>query len=141
MVQAMRDKNPVGVAVLRGIMASFTNELVNKKKKPDEALTDDEAVAVILRAIKQRKDSIDQFTKGSRTDLVASETAELAILENYAPKFMSRDEIASIATAKKIEMSITDKSGMGKLMNALMKDLKGKADGADVKAVVEGMFQ
>jgi uncharacterized protein YqeY len=140
MVQAMRDKNAVSVAVLRGIMAGFTNELVNKKKKPDEALTDDEAVAVVLRAIKQRKDSIDQFTKGGRTDLVAIEAAELAVLEAYAPKFMSQDEITALATAKKAEMGITDKSGMGKLMSTLMKDLKGKADGADVKVVVEKLF-
>lgn len=140
MVQAMRDKNAVGVAVLRGIMAGFTNELVNKKKKPDEALTDEEALAVILRAIKQRKDSIDQFSKGGRADLVASETAELTTLESYAPKFMSVEEITAIATAKKAEMGIADKTGMGKLMSALMKDLKGKADGADVKVVVESLF-
>lgn len=140
MVQAMRDKNAVSVAVLRGIMAGFTNELVNKKKKPDEALTDDEAVAVVLRAIKQRKDSIDQFTKGGRTDLVATEASELAVLENYAPKFMSVEEVANIAAQKKAELGITDRSKMGLLMSALMKDLKGKVDGADVKTAVEKLF-
>jgi hypothetical protein len=67
MVAAMKDKNAVRVGVLRGIMAGFTTELVNKKKKPDEALTDEESTAVILRAIKQRKDSIDQFTVAALT--------------------------------------------------------------------------
>jgi uncharacterized protein YqeY len=140
MVSAMKDKNAVRVGVLRGIMAGFTTELVNKKKKPDEALTDEESTAVILRAIKQRKDSIDQFTKGGRTDLVANESAELAVLEEYSPKFMPLEEVVKIAEAKKTEMNVTDKAGMGKLMGALMKDLKGKADGADVKTAVEGLF-
>lgn len=140
MVQAMRDKDAVKVSVLRGLMANFTTELVNKKKKPDEALSDDETLTVIMRAIKQRKDSIDQFKKGGREDLVASESAELAVIEGYSPKLMSREEILSVAEAKKAEMGVTDKASMGKLMSALMKDLKGKADGADVKAVVEGLF-
>ena len=140
MVQGMRDKNTVRVAVLRGIMANFTNELVNKKKKPDESLSDEEATTVILRAIKQRKDSIEQFTKGGRSDLVASESAELAVLEEYSPKFMPLDEVVKIAAAKKAELGVTDKAGMGKLMGAIMKDLKGKADGADVKTAVERLF-
>ncbi|MEK7390598.1 MAG: GatB/YqeY domain-containing protein [Patescibacteria group bacterium] len=140
MVQAMRDRNALRVGVLRGLMASFVNELVAKKKKPEEPLADDEAVAVILRAIKQRKDSIDQFKKGGRNDLVASESAELAVLEEYSPKFMSRDEILKIAKKKKEEMGVADKSKMSQLMSVLMKELKGKADGAEVKAVVETLF-
>jgi len=140
MVQAMRDKNTVKVSVLRGLMANFTTELVNKKRKLDEALTDEETLAVIFRAIKQRKDSIDQFTKGGRADLVASEVAELAVIEGYSPKLMSREEIIPIAEAKKTEMGVTDKTNIGKLMSTLMKDLKGKADGSDVKAVVESLF-
>jgi len=140
MVQAMRDKNAVKVSVLRGLMANFTTELVNKKKKPDEALADDETLTVIMRAIKQRKDSIDQFKKGGREDLVASETAELSVIEEYSPELMSQDEIRALAEAKKVEMGITDKASIGKLMSSLMKDLKGKADGADVKMVVESLF-
>ncbi len=140
MVQAMRDKNSIRVNVMRGLMASFTNELVSKKKKPDETLTDDEALAVILRAIKQRKDSIEQFKTGGRTDLVTSEENELKMIEEYSPKFMSIPEITEIAKKKKEEMGITDKTKMGAFMGSLMKELKGKADGADVKAVVESLF-
>ncbi len=139
MVQAMRDKNANKVNVLRGLMANFTTELVNKKRKPDEALADDEATTVIMRAIKQRKDSIDQFQKGGRADLVESETAELSIIETYAPKLMPIEEILVLARAKKAEMN-ADKSKMGQLMGALMKDLKGQADGADVKKAVEILF-
>lgn len=140
MVQAMRDKNPTRVGVLRGLIAGFTNELVSKKKKPDETMTDDEAIAVIVRAIKQRKDSIAQFKKGGRNDLVSSESAELAVLEEYSPKLMTVEEISAIARKKMEELTITDKTKIGQLMSALMKELKGQADGADVKTAVESLF-
>ena len=83
------------------------------------------------------KDSIDQFTKGGRSDLADSEKAELAILETYLPAQMSKDEVLKIAEAKKNEMAITDKSKSGQLMSAIMKELKGKADGNLVKSVVD----
>lgn len=141
MVQAMRDKNSVKVAVLRGVMANFTNELVNKKKKPNEQLTDEEAVTVILRAIKQRKDSIEQFKAGGRSDLVSLEGSELSVLEEYGPKFMSLAEVTEIAKKKKDELGITDKTKMGQLMGVLIKELKSRADGTDVKNAVEGLFK
>lgn len=140
MVAAMKSKDPVRVGVLRGLSAAFTNELVAKKKMPNESLSDEDSQTVIMRAIKQRKDSIDQFKKGGREDLVAAETAELRVIEEYAPKLMSPDEVAKIAAAKKAELGVTDKSKMGQLMGTLMKELKGKADGADVKAAVEALF-
>jgi len=140
MVQAMRNKDSIRVNVMRGIMSSFTNELVSKKKKPDEVLTDDEALAVILRAIKQRKDSIEQFKNGGRTDLVVSEETELRMIEEYSPKFMSVDEITKVAKKRKEEMGVIDKTKLGSFMGVLMKELKGKADGADVKSVVESLF-
>lgn len=140
MKDAMKNKDAVRLATLRGLKAAFTNELVAKQKKPTDSLTDDEATAVIMRAAKQRKDSIEQFTKGGRADLVANEEAELAVIQEYLPKFMSQDEIRPLAEAKKAELGVTDKSKSGMLMSALMKDLKGKADGADVKAVVESLF-
>lgn len=136
----MKSKDPVRVGVLRGLSAAFTNELVAKKKMPNESLSDEDSQTVIMRAIKQRKDSIDQFKKGGREDLVAAETAELRVIEEYAPKLMSPDEVAKIAAAKKAELGVTDKSKMGQLMGTLMKELKGKADGADVKAAVEALF-
>ena len=95
--EAMIAHETVRLTVLRGLISAFTNELVAKGKKPQDELTDDEAVAVIRRAVKQRKDSIDQFTKGNRLDLVASEEAELNILETFLPKMMSRDDIKKIA--------------------------------------------
>ena len=98
------------------------------------------ALAVIRRGVKQRKDAIEQFTKGGRPELADNEKTECAILETYLPQMMSRDEIRTIAETKKAELNITDKSKVGQLTGAIMKELKGKADGADVKAVVDELF-
>lgn len=138
---AMIAKDAVRLTVLRGLISAFTNELVAKGKKPQDELTDDEVLAVIKRGVKQRKDSIEQFTKGNRMDLVTSEEAELKILDTFLPKMMSREEIKKVAEAKKAELGVTDKAGMGKFMGALMKEFKGMADGNDVKEVVEEMFK
>ncbi len=138
--EAMLSKNAVKTTVIRGLMSAFTNELVAIGRTPQDALSDEEVLAVIRRAVKQRKDSIEQFKNANRMDLVESESAELALLEVYLPKLMSKEEIQKIAEDKKTELGVTDKSKVGILMSALMKDLKGKADGADVKSVVEGLF-
>jgi len=138
--EAMMAKDSVKMTVIRGLMSGFTNELVALGRTPQDALTDDEVLAVIRRGVKQRKDAIEQFVAGGRDDLADSEKAELALLEVYLPAMMPREEIQKIAEAKKAELGIDDKSKSGMLMSTLMKELKGKADGADVKAVVEGLF-
>ena len=138
--EAMMAKDSVKMMTLRGLISGFTNELVAVGKKPQDVISDDEALAVIKRAVKQRKDAIEQFTNGGRTDLADSEKAELAVLEAYLPAQMSREEIQKVVEAKKTELGVTDKTGAGMLMSTCMKELKGKADGGDVKAVVDAMF-
>ena len=138
--EAMMAKDSVRLEVLRGISAACTNELVAKGRTPQEKLSDEEVIAVITRLSKQRKDSIDQFTKGGRTDLVAEESAQLAILQTFLPTMMTLEEIRPIAIAKKEALGVADKSSMGKLVGAVMSELKGKADGGDVKTVVESLF-
>ncbi len=136
----MRAKDEVKLRTIRGVVAALTNELVATKRTPQEMLPDEEVLTVIRRMVKQRKDSIDQFEKGGRQDLVEGEKAELNILEAYLPKMMSREEIKKLALAKKSELGEVDKAKLGVFIGALMKDLKGKADGADVKAVVDELF-
>lgn len=138
--EAMIAKDGVRLETLRAMVSGFTNELVSKNRKPNEFLNDEEALAVITRLAKQRKDSIEQFKKGNREDLVKVEESQLAILETYLPKLMERDEVLKIAEAKKLELTITDTTKKGMLMSALMKDLKGKADGTLVKEVVDSLF-
>ncbi len=138
--EAMMAKDEVKLKVFRGMSAAFTNELVAKGKKPQDVLADDEALVVISRLAKQRKDSIEQFRKGNREDLVKEEEAELAILETFLPKLMEKSEVEKIAKNKKEELGISDATQKGKLMSALMKDLKGKADGNVVKEAVDSLF-
>lgn len=138
--EAMMAKDQVRLKTLRSMVSAFTNELVAKSRKPDEMLNDEEVLAVIARLAKQRKDSIEQFKKGNRDDLVQEESAELAILEKYLPEMMSKDDVEKIARAKKDELGITDATKKGMLMAALMKDLKGKADGSVVKEAVDALF-
>src|ERR1035437_5632149 len=138
--EAMMTKDSVKLETYRGMLAAFTNELVSKNRKPSEMLADEEAVSVITRLSKQRKDSIEQYTKGNRDDLVKEEQAQLAILETYLPKMMDKSEVEKIARAKKEELGITDATKKGMLMSALMKDLRGKADGMMVKEVVDSLF-
>ncbi len=130
--KSMIAKNGVRTTTLRGVTAAFMTEAITKKV-PDLAEAD--AVAVVKRLVKQRKDSIEQFTKGGREDLAENEKAELAILEEFLPKMMAREEIVKIAEAKKAEMNVTDKSKLGVLVGAVMKETKGLADGGEVKAV------
>jgi uncharacterized protein len=137
---AMMARDAVRLETLRGMLAAFTNELVARGKKPTEVLSDEEALPVVMRLAKQRKDSIEQFRKGGREDLVQKEGDELVILSSYLPKMMERGEVEAGVRKKKEELDVTDASQKGMLMSAVMKDLKGRADGALVKEVVDSLF-
>lgn len=137
---AMKAKEEVRLRTIRSMLTAFMNELVATSRTPQDLLTDDEVLAVIKRLAKQRKESITQFEAASRPELAEPEKAELEVLEGYLPQMMSQEEIRPIVEAKKAELGIDDKSKMGMLVGAAMKELAGKADGADVKAVVESLF-
>jgi len=137
---AMMAKDTVRLETLRAMSSAFTNELVSKGKKPQDVLSDKEVIAVITRLAKQRKDSIEQFKKGGREDLVTEEEAQLAILETYLPQLMSREEIETLVKTKIAEAGEIDKTKKGIFMAGIMKDLKGKADGSLVKEIVDALF-
>ena len=137
---AMKAKDEAKLRTVRSLVTAFTNELVATGKTPQDMLEDDAVLAVIKRAAKQRKESITQYEAANRPELAAPEKEELAILEGYLPTMMSPEEIRPIAEAKKAELGIDDKSKMGMLVGAVMKELAGKADGGDVKVVVESLF-
>lgn len=137
---AMRARDEVRLRTLRSLVTAMTNEVVAKRRRPDEFLTDEEAIAILKRAANQRKDSIEQFEKANRTDLADPEKAELSIIESYLPAQMSREAIMVAAKAKIAELGAIQKADAGKFIGTLMKDLSGKADGADVKAVVESLL-
>ena len=136
----MRAKDEVKLRTLRSLVTAMTNEVVNKKRKPDEFLTDEEALAVLKRAANQRKDSIEQFEAAGRTELAEPEKAELALIAAYLPAQMSREEVEAAVKAKMTELGAQSKADANKVIGALMRDLKGKADGAVVKDVVDSLL-
>lgn len=135
--ESMMAKDAVATMTLRGISAAFTNELVNKNIPPQEPISDDDAMTVLKREQKKRKDSIEQFVSGGREDLAESEKAELIIIEQFLPKMMSEEEIEAIVKAKITEAGTVDKTALGKFTGMIIKELSGKADGGDVKRVVD----
>lgn len=138
---ALRAKDTIRLDTLRGLNSLFQNEII-KGAVPagTEFLPDDKALLLIKRSASQRKDSIDQFTKGGREDLAEKEKAELSILEAYLPTMMPAAEVKLIVRQRIEKMKIEgtfDPKAAGKIMGAIMKELAGKADGADVKAAVD----
>ncbi|MAG12801.1 glutamyl-tRNA amidotransferase [bacterium] len=138
---ALKEKDASLLKTLRSILAALTNEAITQKKKPSELLDDETVLVVIGRLAKQRRESIEQFEKGGRKELAAEEKEELTHLEEYLPQMIGEDDIKAVVEKKKTELSITDKSGMGQLMGAVMQELKGKADGTMVKKVVDQLFE
>tara|TARA_B100000745_G_C20128337_1_gene386559 strand:+ start:342 stop:797 length:456 start_codon:yes stop_codon:yes gene_type:complete len=139
--EAMKAKEEVKLRVVRSLLTAFMNELVATNRTPQDTLADDEALAVIKRSAKQRKESITQYEAAGRDELAVPEKEELEVLESYLPQMMSQDEIRPIAEAKKAELGVDDKSKMGMLIGAVMKELGGNADGGDVKTVIESLFE
>ena len=139
--QALKEKDIPRLNALRNMTASFTNEAITKGKTPSGILTDEETLAVITKLVKQRKESIEQFEKGGRPELAQAEKDELIYLQKYLPQMMNAEDIKKVILAKKEELGVTDKAKMGLFMGAVMKELKGKADGTVVKEIVESLFK
>ena len=140
MKTAMKARDNLKVQTLRGALAAFTNELVAKGKKPTDEVDDAMVVLVLKRLGKQRKDSAEQFEKGGRAELAAKEMAELAIIEEYLPQGASQQEIEKVAKEKMAMLGVTDASGIGKLTGVVMKEFAGRADGNDVKEVLQKLL-
>lgn len=134
---AMKAKNAAALRTYRSLATAMTNEVVAKKRKPDELLTDEEALVVLRRAVNQRKDSIEQFTNAGRIELAEPEQEELGIISALLPDQLSEEEIDAIVKAKIEELGISDKSMLGKLMGAVMKDIAGRAEGGAVKSSID----
>jgi hypothetical protein len=126
---AMRAKDAVRLSALRMLKAAVMNKGVEKKRDLEDA----EVLQVVASLVKQRRDSIEQFSKAGRTDLVDKETAEIAILEQYLPPAVSADEIEAAVAAAIAETGASSAKDMGKVMKAVMPKLAGK--NADGKAV------
>ncbi|MDH3674749.1 MAG: GatB/YqeY domain-containing protein [Anaerolineae bacterium] len=133
---AMRSGDRLRTDTLRGLKSAIKYAEIEAGGELDEQ----DLLGVIAKQAKQRRDSIDEFEKAGRTDLVEQETAELAIIEQYLPAQMSEAEIQAKAEAVISELGVTDQKGMGLVMKQLMADLKGQADGKLVSNIVRQLL-
>lgn len=131
--QAMKDKDKEKLSVLRMVKSAIQNEAI----KHGRDLIEEEELTVLSRELKQRKDSLHEFDKAGREDLVHKLQGELAIVEHYMPKQLSEEEVSAIVQQTISDVNATSKADMGKVMGALMPKVKGKADGSLVNKLVQ----
>lgn len=135
--QAMRDGDKVKRSVIRLVIAAIQNAEIAKQT----ALEDNDVLGIIAKEVRQHQESIDAFKAGKRQDLIDQEEAELKILQEYLPKQMTRDEV--IAEARKIiaEVGAQGPGDKGRVMPKIIAQLKGKADGREINAIVTELLQ
>lgn len=134
MKQAMRNKEKDKLSVIRMVKSSLQNEAIKLGVKE---LSEDVELTVLSREVKQRKDSLHEFDKAGREDLVEKLRTELEIVELYLPKQLSEQELSEIVAQTISEVGAKSKADMGKVMSAIMPKVKGKADGSLVNKFVQ----
>lgn len=130
--EALRRGDKSRVSVIRLVLAGIMNAEIAK----GAPLEDSDVLGVIAKDVRQHHESIEAFRKGNRPDLVAKEEAELAILQSYLPKQMSREEIVAAARQVIAEVGARGLADKGKVMPRLIAQLKGRAEGREINAVV-----
>ena len=133
---AMKSREKDKLSALRFLHAAIKNIEVNERREP----TDDDVLDVIGRLVKQRQEAIEQFQKGGRDDLVAQESFQLNLYRAYQPKQLSEDEIAALVQQAIADTGAAGKKDMGNVMKAVMPQVKGRAEGKVVNAIVGRML-
>jgi uncharacterized protein len=136
--EAMRSGDTTRKLAIRAVKTAVTEAKVSGTAA--HTLTDADVLAIITKQVKQRRDSIIEFAKGGRTDLIAQEEAEIAVLEVYLPRQLTEAEIRERAQAVIAELGVTDMKGFGPVMKRLSAELKGIADGQVVNRVVRELL-
>ena len=136
MFQAIKDGAKDESEILKMALASIKNVQIES----EEELTDKEIQKILRSEVKKIKDSIEQFKKMEREDLVSKEVSQLEVLQSYLPKPMSEDEVRKVVEAKVKELNAESMRDMGKVMGVVMKELEGKADGNTVKDIVQDIL-
>lgn len=131
--QAMKNKEKDKLSVIRMIKSSIQNEAI----KTGNELSEDEELTVLSREVKQRKDSLHEFDKAGRQDLVEKIRTELQYVELYMPKQLSEEEVSEIVKQAISETGASLKAEMGKVMAVIMPKVKGKAEGSLVNKLVQ----
>ncbi len=132
MIEAMKQKDKEKLTVIRMIKASLKQEQIDHKKE----INDDLLIDVVNKQVKMRKDSISEFEKGNRQDLIDKTQAEIDILMNYLPEQLSEEEVDKIISSIFDEVKPTSAKDMGKIMKEATAKLKGKADMKQVSTII-----
>lgn len=133
--EAMKQKDQAAMTTLRALKSAIKYAAI-EKVGADGELPDIDAIAVVRKQIKQRRDSVDQFTAGGRPDLAASESAEISVLERYLPAALSDAETEALVAAVIAELGASSKQDMGRVMKALQDRSAGRADGKILSQLV-----
>jgi uncharacterized protein len=137
MTAAMKAKDAARTSTLRMVKAAITN----REKEGGAALTDDDVLKLLRSQVKQRRDSVEQYQKAGRQDLVDKETAEIVVIESYLPQAASAEEIEAAVAAAVAETGASSMKDMGAVMKTVMPKLAGKnADGRLVSKTVKRML-
>jgi uncharacterized protein len=131
-ITAYKAKEQVALGVLRHLKTAAKNMQIDLKRE----LTDEEMLDVMMKQAKQRQDSIEQFRAANREDLAAIEAAELEVLQTYLPSQLSDVELEELVTKTVAETGAAGMKDMGKVMNAIMAEYKGRVDGKKLSASV-----
>ena len=134
---SMRARDELKLSVIRLARAAIHNQEIDKGKP----LQDEEVISVLASQVRQRKERIEEFRKGNRTDMVVREEAELEVLMEYLPEQLSPEEIKGLAQQAIDELGATGPSEKGKVMGLIMPRLKGKADGNVVNQMVSQLLE
>ncbi len=137
---AMKQKEQHRLDVLRSLKSAIFEKEVSERKDGKAELSDEDVVNVIMKAAKQRKDSIQQYREAGRDDLADNEEKELKIIESYLPEMMSEDDIKQIVQEAIDSTGASGPQDMGKVMGQVMPKVKGKADGAQVNRIVKELL-
>ena len=135
--QAMKSGDKERRSVIRLVMAAITNAEIARRA----SLDDPDVLGIIAKEIRQRQESIEAFKQGNRQDLVAQEETELVILQEYMPEQITREEIVEAARRVIEEVGAQGPGDRGKVMPKIIAQLKGKADGREINAVVTELLQ
>jgi uncharacterized protein YqeY len=134
MKEAMKAGNKIELETLRSIRAGI---LDYEKSQAGYEVTPDDELSLLNSSAKKRREAIEQYEQADRSDLADHERQELTIIQRYLPKQLSEEEITELARSAVAEAGVNDMSGFGRVMGPLMKELKGKADGAIVQRILK----
>ena len=141
MKDAMRAGEKAKLGTIRLMNSAIKSADIEARPSGKDAITDAEILQVLAKMVKQRRDSVEQFTNGNRPELAAAEQAEIDVIESYMPKQMSADEVKAVASALIAEMGVAGMKDMGKVIAAMKEKYAGAMDFGKASGIVKDLLK